>query len=133
MCVTCRVGPQGFDKFINDGTHTSFAKFSRSFRKFFEVFVACETCWDLFGPTRMHSDTFGYVQKRSEACRRFRNFRIFPTFFVLVPDTDEANDEMCAPTALKCAFSSRLVVVVAALAEKTRTGFAGNENEHQIN
>ena len=57
------------------------AKFSRSYRKFFDVFVASETCWDLFGPTRMHSDTFGYVGKRSEAFGRFRNFSDFFRFF----------------------------------------------------
>ena len=53
------------------------AKFLRRFRKFFEVFVASKTCWDLFGPTRMHSDTFGYGWKRSEAFGRFRFFFVF--------------------------------------------------------
>ena len=35
-----------------------FANFSQSSRKFFEVLTGSETCSDLFGPTRMHSDTF---------------------------------------------------------------------------
>ena len=65
----------------NDATRASFAKFSPSFREVFAKFsqdfrgfVASETCWDLFGPARMHLDTFGYVRKRSEAIGRFRNF-----------------------------------------------------------
>ena len=61
--------------------------------------MASETCWDLFGPAQMHSDTFGYVRKRSEAFRRFGIFCIFSTFFALVPNTGEANEEMCARTA----------------------------------
>ena len=94
-------------------------------------------CWDLFGPTRMHSDTFGYVGKRSEAFGRFRNFSdFFSIFFALVPNTGEANDEMCVPTCpngaenlrnvLSQAIQLFVVVVVAALPEKTKTGFAGN-------
>ena len=89
-------------------------------------------CWDLFGPARMHSDTFGSVQKRSEAFRLFEILWTFSTFFALVPNTSEANDEMCGPTAPKfsemCSlkpFSCLLLFVVAALAEqKTKTVFA---------
>ena len=64
-----------------------FTKFSRNFPNFhecsqvFEVFGGSETCWDLSGPTGMHSDTFGYVGKRSEAFGRFRNFSDFFRFF----------------------------------------------------
>ena len=54
-----------------------FAKFSWSFQRFFVVLVTSETCWDLFGPTRMHSDTVRYAHKRSEAFGRFRNFLRF--------------------------------------------------------
>ena len=52
----------------------SFREVLRSFRKIFEVFVASETCWDLFGSARMHSDTLGYVRKHWEAFDRFQNF-----------------------------------------------------------
>ena len=58
----------------NDGTHATFAKFLQSFRKFFEVFVGLETCLDLFGPSRMRSDTFGCARKHLEAFGRFRKF-----------------------------------------------------------
>ena len=70
------------------------------FRKFFEMFVGSETCLDLFGlvrPFRMRSDKFGCALKRSEALGRFRNLR---KLFALVPNTGEANDEMCAPSVL---------------------------------
>ena len=60
-----------------------------------------------------------------------------------MPDTGEANDEMCAPTAPKISemcslkpFSCLLfvVVVVAALDEKTKTGFAGKQlNVENVN
>ena len=46
----------------------------------------------------MHSDTFGYVRKLSEAFGRFRIFLDLFNIFALVPNTDEANDEMCGPT-----------------------------------
>ena len=78
----------------NDGTHKTFAKFSRSFRKFFEVFVGSETCLDLFEPSWMWSDTFGCARKRSHV---FGNFR---KHIALVPNAGEANDEKCGPTAL---------------------------------
>ena len=42
----------------------------------------------------MRSDTFGCAEERSDV---FGNFR---KFFALVPNTGEANDEMCASTAL---------------------------------
>ena len=79
-------------------SETALARVSRSFREFFEVVVASETCWDLFEPARMHSDKFGHVQKWSEA---FGILWIFSTFVALVPNTGEANDEMCTPTAPK--------------------------------
>ena len=59
----------------------NFAMFSGSFRKFFEVIVAPETCCDLFGLIRIHSDTFGYMWKRSETFERFRNFSGFFNIF----------------------------------------------------
>ena len=65
-----------------------FAKFSRRFHKFFDDFVASETCRDLFGPTqctRTRLDTFRSVQRRLDvfgilldlfnifrACARYR-------------------------------------------------------------
>ena len=58
---------------INDSTRASFCKI-------FEVFVASETCWDLFGPARMHLDTFGCVRKLSEAFGRFWNFKFLDFF-----------------------------------------------------
>ena len=51
-----------------------FAKFSQSFRKFFEVFVASGTCLDLFGPARMHLGPFGCVWMHSEAFGAFWKF-----------------------------------------------------------
>ena len=58
-----------------------FAKFSRIFRKFFDVFASfsrfsdllgpVRTCSDLFGCIRMHLDAFGSVRTRSE---NFGNF-----------------------------------------------------------
>ena len=85
----------------NDGTDAMFAKLSRSFRKFFEVFVGSETCLDLFGPSRMRWDTFGCARKHLEAFGRFWIFfKIFAIFFfALVPNTGEACDEMRAATA----------------------------------
>ena len=74
-----------------------FAKFSRSFHKFFKVFVGSETCWDLFRASQMRSDMAGCARERLEA---FGCFRKFLKFFALVPNTGEANDEMCARTAL---------------------------------
>ena len=53
---------------------TALAKFLWSFRNIVEVFVASGKCWDLFGPARMLSGTFGYVWKPSEAFGRFWNF-----------------------------------------------------------
>ena len=87
---------------INDGTRARFAKFSRSFGKILEVLIASETCWDMFGPLRCirtRSDTFGSVQKRSNVFGLF--FVIFSTYFVLLPNTGKANDEMCAPAPPK--------------------------------
>ena len=60
----------------DDGTRATFAKFSRSFHKFFGVFVGSETCLDLFGPSRMRSDTFGYARKHSDVFGKFsKKFR----------------------------------------------------------
>ena len=49
----------------------------------------------------MHSDTFGYIRKCSEAFGHFRNFSEFFYIFALVPNTGEANEEICAPMAPK--------------------------------
>ena len=98
---------------INDGTRASFAKFSQSFHKIFKVFVASETCWDLFGPAWMHSDTFGYVRKRSEAFGRSRNFWIFQYFSCLCQILVKPLAKCIAPRrrkSPKCALSSHLVV-----------------------
>ena len=38
----------------------SFGEVLRSFCRFFEVFIASETCLDLFGPARMRSDAIGW-------------------------------------------------------------------------
>ena len=118
-----------FKASVNDGTRTSFAMFSRSFRKLFEVFVGLETCWDPFGPARMHLDLSGYFRKRSDI---FGTFGIFSTFFVLVPNTGEANDEMCGPTAPKifeiCSlkpFNCLLSLVLFCLAKTRKTVFEG--------
>ena len=100
---------------INDGTRASFAKFSRRFRKIFEVFVAPETCWDLFGPARMRSDTFGHVRKRSEAFGRFRDCCFFQHFSRLCQIPAKPMTKCVPPRrpkSPKCALSSRLVVVV---------------------
>ena len=77
-----------------------FAKFSRSFRevsrsfcKFFEVFVASGTCLDLFGPARMRSDAIGCIRKRSDG-------RVRATY-------RRSHRRRKSP---KCALSSRLVV-----------------------
>ena len=91
--VLSKLRPKTFHKWFeiqnNDGTHATFAKFSRSFRKFFEVFVGSETCLDLFGPSRMRSDTFGCARKHSEAFGRFpiflKIFDMFWCFFALLP------------------------------------------------
>ena len=65
----------------NDSTHATFAKFSRSFRKFFEVIVGSETCLDLLGPSRMRSDMFGCARKHLEAFEHFWKFlKMFDVF-----------------------------------------------------
>ena len=85
----------------------------------------------------MHSDTFGYVRKRSEAFGHFQNLCICSTVFSLVLDTGEANDQMCGPTAQKiserCSLkpsSFLLFVVAAALTDKTKTGFASKKSDN---
>ena len=65
----------------NDGTHATFAKFSWSFRKFFEVFVGSEMCLDLFGPSRMRSDTFRCARKSRKRSEVFGKFPIFSKLF----------------------------------------------------
>ena len=105
-----------------------FASFSK-FRGFGDVLGPVETCLDLFGPARMHSDNFGSVRKPSDV---FGFFRSFSTFFALVPNTGEADGEMCTPNALEisemCALKP-FSCLFAALAEKTKIGFAGNHNQ----
>ena len=77
-----------------------FSRFSRVFRGF-------RACSDLFGPVRIHSDAFGCIRTRSDTFGSVRKrvdvfgFFIISIFFALVSNTGEANDEMCAPTALK--------------------------------
>ena len=69
------------DENNNDGNHATFAKFSQSFCKFFEVFASSRTCLDLFRPSRMRLDAFGCARKHSEAFGRFRKFlKIFDMF-----------------------------------------------------
>ena len=89
----------------NDGANATIAKISRSFRevsrsfcKFFEVFVASGTRLDLFGPARMRSDAIGCIGKRSDGrvCATYRR----------------SHRRRKSP---KCALSSRLVVVVCCL------------------
>ena len=89
----------------NDGTRASFAKFSRSFAKFSQVFSSFRRFGDVLGPVWTYSDALGHVRIRSESLGSVRTFSeffgFFLTFFALVPNTGEANDEMCAPTAPK--------------------------------
>ena len=95
--------------------------------------MASETCLHLFRPAQMHSDTFRYVRKCSEAFGRVRILlELFQTFFVLVPNTSEANDETWGPTAPEisemCFLSSRLKVIRCCSSRKTITGFASKQN-----
>ena len=82
-----------------------FATFSRHFAKFSRIFASFRSFrrfGDVLGPVRTYSDAFGHVRIRWEAFGSVRTlsdfFDIFSIFFALVPNTGEANDEMCVPT-----------------------------------
>ena len=68
------------------------------FSRFSYLLRHAGTCSDLLGCIRLRSDTFGSVRKRSDI---LEFCQIFPTFFALVPNTGEANDEMYAPMSPK--------------------------------
>ena len=105
----------------NDGTHATFAKFSRSFRevfaKFSQVFRSFRRFGDVLGPVRTYSDAFGHVRIRSEA---FGSVRTFSEFFGFVQHFSRLCQIPAKPVTKcvlprrrkspKCALSSCLVV-----------------------
>ena len=68
---------------------------ARGFREVLARFSRLSYFWNVLGPVRTCSDAFGHVQMRSGS---FRIFSFCSTLFALVPNTGEANGEMCGPT-----------------------------------